>query len=106
MKKGVPPSIHHSSLITSFYAYVQLVELVRVNRAGGVNHQVCRGGRLGEGHQVAYVLDTGERHQKALDACGDSAVRRRAVLQRVEEEAEALARLLFRQPQRLEDEAL
>src|SRR2546421_12234214 len=87
-------------------AYVQLVQLVRVNRAGRVNHQIRRRGRLRKRHQVAYVLDACERHQHALDACGDAAVRRRAVLKGVEEEAEALARLLFRQTQSLEDEAL
>src|SRR5947209_6926963 len=87
-------------------AYVQLVELVRINRAGRVNHQVCRRGGLGEGHQVAYVLDAGERHQHALYSSGNASVRRRAVLQRVEEETEALARLLFRQSQGFEDEPL
>jgi len=53
------------------------------------------GGGFGEGDYFAQGFFAGEEHGDAVDAERDAAVRRRAVRQRVEEEAEAAALLLF-----------
>jgi hypothetical protein len=62
-------------------------------REGG--HQALRAGGLGEGDHVADRFGAGHQRRDAVDAEGDAAVRRRAVAQRFEQEAE-LAFRLFR----------
>ena len=49
---------------------------------------------LGEGDDVAYVVAVGEHHQQPVYAGGDATVRGRAVLQGVQQLAEALRYLL------------
>ena len=74
----------------------ELVELLLGDRRGRVHHQV--GARLGlrEGHDLADVVDLGVERGPSVEADGDPAVRRRAVLERVEQRAELVAHALDR----------
>ena len=70
------------------YADVHLAQLFVVHRRRGAAHQVGAALGLGEGDHVADVGDAAEDHHQPVQAQGDAAVRRGAVLQGVEEEAE------------------
>ena len=74
-----------------------------VDRGRGAGQQVEAGGGLREGDHVADRLGAGEALDDAVDAVGDAAVRRRAVAQRLEQEAEARLGLLGVDPERGED---
>ena len=69
------------------------MELVDFGR--GFGHQVLGFGGFGEGDYFANGFFAGEKHDDAVEAEGDAAVRRCAVGQRVKEEAEAAAQLFF-----------
>ena len=60
-----------------------------VDRGRRAGQQVEARGGLGEGDHVADRVGAGEPLDDAVDAVGDAAVRRRAVAQRLEQEAEA-----------------
>src|SRR5664279_4060530 len=62
-------------------ADVQLAQLLLVDRTGRVGEEVLRALRLREGDHVAQRLCVDEQHDEAVEADGDAAVRRRAVLQ-------------------------
>src|SRR5204863_4052256 len=62
--------------------------------------------RLGKGNHVANGWLTAEECRDAVEAEGDPAVGRCAVLQRIHEEAESQSSLIIRDPQQLEDEPL
>ena len=85
---------------------MQLAQLLLVDRARRVGEQVLRALRLREGDHVAQRLGAGHQHHEAVEADGDAAVRRRAVLQRVEQEAELGARFLGVDLERAEHLAL
>ena len=74
-----------------------------VTVGGRVGHEVDGLGGLWEGNHFAQAGRAGQQHDDAIEAEGDAAVRRRAVLERVEEEAEALAGFLFTDAERRED---
>src|SRR6185295_5491549 len=73
---------------------VQLAQLLLVDRARRVREQVLRTLRLRERDDVAQRFGAGHQHDEAVEADRDAAVRRRAVLQRVEQEAELRLRLV------------
>ena len=87
-------------------ADVQLAQLLLVDRPGRVGEQVLRPLRLRERDHVAQRLGAGHQHDEAVEADRDAAVRRRAVLQRVEQEAELRARFLGVDLERAEHLAL
>ena len=62
---------------------------------GRVGHQVAGLLRLGEGDHVADVVLARQQHDDAVDAGRDAAVRRRAVLERLQQVAEAGVGLFF-----------
>ncbi len=64
------------------------------------------GGGFGEGDDFADGFFAGEEHDDAVEAERDAAVRRSAVGQRVEEEAEAAAELFFGEAERFEEALL
>src|SRR5690242_3168304 len=70
------------------------LRLLRVGR--GFEHRVAARLRLREGHHFADVGLLGEQSCPAVDAEGDAAVRRRTVLERVEDRAELLVHALDR----------
>src|SRR5687768_16854517 len=59
-----------------------------------LGEQAGRGLGLGEGDYVADRVSARHQHGEAVDAKGDAAMRRRAVLERLEQEAELVLRLL------------
>src|SRR6266567_8298021 len=77
-----------------------------VDFAWGLRHQILGGGGFGEGDDFANGFFSGEEHDHAVDAQRDAAMRRCAVSRRVEEEAEAAAKLLFGQAKRFEQALL
>jgi hypothetical protein len=77
-----------------------------VHRARRARQQALRALRLREGDHVAERLGAGHQRDEAVQAEGDAAVRRRAVLQRVEQEAELGLRLFGADVQRAEHLAL
>ena len=70
---------------------------------GGVDHEVDGAGGFGKGDDLAEAGGAGEDHDDAIEAEGDAAVGWGAVLEGVEEEAEALLRFLVRHAERAED---
>ena len=72
---------------------MQFLQLLLGHRRRRVGHQVDGLGGLGEGNHLAQAGRAGQQHHNAVQAQRNAAVRRRAVLQRVQEEAEARARL-------------
>src|SRR5260370_15346254 len=84
----------------------QLIELFFVDAGRRIGHQILGGGGLSEGDDLADGFFTGEEHDDAVDAERDAAVRRRAVSERVEEEAEAAAKLFLAQAEPPEDALL
>ena len=69
---------------------VQLLELPGVDGARGAGHEVGALGGLGEGDAVADVGQPGVEHDQPVEPQRDAAVRRRAVAQGAEQEAELL----------------
>src|ERR1022692_1195657 len=72
-------------------------------RRGRVHHQINGLRRLGEGNPLAQAFGARQDHHDAVEAQRNSAVRRRAVLQRLQEEAEARLLLLGRHAEGFED---
>src|SRR5258708_20358242 len=91
-------SLIHSAFMPSALrlaqADVQLAQLILVHGRRSVREQVLRALRLGEGDDVADGFGAGHHGDDAVQSEGDAAVRRRAVLQRLQEEAAFLLRLL------------
>src|SRR4051812_45560064 len=85
---------------------MQLPQLLFVHGAGGLREQVLGALRLREGDHVAQALGAGHQHHEAVQPDGDAAVRRRAVLQRVQQETELELRFLRADLQRAEHLAL
>ena len=77
-------------------ADVQFAQLLLVHRAGRLRQQALRALGLGEGDDVADRLGAGHHGDDAVQTKGQTAVRWRAVLQRVEQEAELLLRVFGR----------
>src|SRR5580700_5160671 len=73
------------------------------DRGRGTGQRVGARGRLGEGDDLADRFRAGQEHDHAVPAEGDAAVRWRAVLERVEQEAELGAGLFLAQPDYVED---
>ena len=78
-------------------------ELARQDVGGRFGHQADARGRLRKRDDVAQRGRAGRDGADAVEAEGDAAVRRRAVLERFEEEPEALAPLLRRNAEHAED---
>src|SRR5215217_2982866 len=82
---------------------MQLAKLLVVHVAGRARHQVRTRLRLGERNNVAQGLGAGQQEGEPVHAQRDTTVRRRAELERVQQEAELRLRLLLANAQRLED---
>ena len=87
-------------------AQAELAQLRVVDRRGRAGQRVRAARGLRERDDVADRVAAGEQRDDAVDAERDPAVRRRAVAQRLEQEAEAPLRLLGVHPEDLEDLAL
>ena len=82
---------------------VQLLELPRVDQAGGSCHQIGSLCRLGKRDAIADVGQPGVEHHQAVDAERDAAMRRCAVAEGAEKEAELLLCLFGRKTEQRED---
>src|SRR6267378_289757 len=95
-------SLIHSAFMFSILrraqADMQLSQLLLVDRRRSVREQILRALRLGKGDHVADGFRAGHHGDDAVQAEGDASVRRRAVLQRVEQKSELL--LGFLRPDR------
>src|SRR5262245_42007472 len=81
---------------------VQLAQLLLGRRRRRAGEQVLPALRLGESDNIPDGVDAGHQRHEAVEAERDAAVRRRSVLERVEEEAELGALLLARDLHRAE----
>src|SRR5439155_66149 len=81
-------------------------ELLWVHRRGGVGHQALGLLRFGEGDHVADGVGPTQQHNQAVQAERDAAVRRGAVLQRVQQKAEFGLRFVLADPKQIEELAL
>src|SRR5690348_603207 len=82
---------------------LQLAQLLWIHRRRGACHQVHGLRRLRKRDDLANRRLARQDRDDAIEAERDAAVRRCAVLERVDEEAEAELRLLLAHPQQLED---
>src|SRR5919197_1316460 len=80
----------------------ELAQLALVDRCRGARKWVDATGRLRERDHVADRAPAGHQGDPAIDAECDPAVGRCAVAKRLEQEAEALARLVLGDPQGVE----
>ena len=85
---------------------MQIAQLSLVHRARGLGQQTLRALSLGEGDYVADGFRTSHHRHDAIQTECQSAVRRRAVLQRVQQEAELELRLFRADVERAEYLAL
>ena len=92
--------------LCSTYLQMQFPQLFLVDGRGRVRHQVHRGGGLRERDHLANRALVAEKRRDTVEAERDAAMRRRAVLERLEEEAEAELRLLVADVEQREDPAL
>ncbi|KAG1241167.1 hypothetical protein G6F68_016956 [Rhizopus microsporus] len=73
---------------------MQFFQLLLVHFRRCIGQQILRALRLREGDHVADRFGAGHHRDDAVQAEGDAAVRRRAVLQRIQQVAELLAGFL------------
>ena len=81
----------------------ELAQLQLVDRRRRAGQRVGAGGGLREGDHVADRVGAGEPLDDPVEPVGDAAVRRGAVAERLEQEAEARLGLLGVDPERGED---
>lgn len=80
----------------------RLPALRRGDRGRGAGQRVTAGGRLREGDDVADGVVPAEQRDDPVEAEGDATVRRRAVVEGVQQEAELRGRLLLGEADRVE----
>src|SRR5882724_327320 len=85
---------------------VQLRQLLFINRAGRIDHQVLRRSSFRKSHHVADIFRGYEHHHCALDARSDAAMGWRPVSQRVEKETKTRPGRLFTHAECFEDDRL
>src|SRR6187200_323724 len=73
---------------------VQFFHLPRIDRRWRIGHQVDRGGGLRESNDITNRRLAGQQRGDAIEAQRNAAMRRRAELECVDEEAETQLRLL------------
>src|SRR5260370_8374415 len=93
-----------SSTPTSvFHLDPQLPQLRVAHRGGAIHNHVNSLGCFWKWDNLAQTLCPSQNHDNGIRGQGDPAVRRRTVLQRFKEKAEARFRLFLAHPQRTED---
>ena len=85
---------------------MQFAQLFRADRRRRVGHQVDGLSRFRKRDDLANRVLAAQNRNQPIEAEGDAAVRRRTVLERVEEKPESRLRFFVRDLQQLEDEAL
>ena len=90
---GLSASLHRVQIAQ---ADVQFAQLLFIDRRWRLGQQALGALGFGEGDDVADGLGTGHHGDDAVQTKGQTAVRWRAVLQRVEQEAKLLLRVFGR----------
>ena len=85
---------------------MELAKLALVDRRRRLRQQILRALRLRERDHVANGLGAGQQRAHPVQAERDPAVRRRAVAERLEQEAELRPRLVGAEPENVEDPLL
>src|SRR2546421_12168480 len=100
-------AVYFISLCASFARLdPELAQLSGVDERRRPRHQIDRLGGLWKRDDFANRLLAGQNRDDPIEPQSDAAVRRRAVFERVDEEAEPELRLLIRHAQQLENETL
>src|SRR5262245_17204657 len=84
----------------------EVLELPGVDRCRRVRQRIRTGLRLRERDHLADVLLAGEQRDETIHANRETCVRRRAVTERIEQEAEAFLRVFRSDPEQREDALL
>src|SRR6266850_5571469 len=87
-------------------AELQLFEILGIDGRGRAVHEGCGARRLGKRDRVANGFASVEEDDQAVQPQRDSAVRRRAVFERLQQESELLLRLFGLHPDRAHDALL
>src|SRR5262245_61311260 len=82
---------------------MQFLHLLLSRMARSIDHQINGLRRLRERDHLAQALCSSENHHDAIESQRNAAVRRRPVLQRIEEESKPLLRFGVAHTQRAED---
>jgi hypothetical protein len=70
------------------YANTQFTQLLGIDRRGSVGHQALGGLGLREGNHITDAGGAGHEHDQTIQTKSKAAVRRRAVLESIQQEAE------------------
>src|SRR5690348_1103738 len=89
------------SLLSDLYS--QFFQLTLADRSWRVHHEVRGASGFGKWDDFAQAVSASQDHYDSVEAEGNSAVWRRAVFERLEEESEAGAGFFVAHPQRLEN---
>lgn len=73
----------------------QLRQRCQVGETRRFGHQTRGGGRFREGDNITNIVGAGQQHGQTVQTKRQARVRRRTVFQRIQQEAELLALLLF-----------
>src|SRR4051812_36719835 len=92
-----------SSVSARQHPQSQLVEVAGIDGCRGRRQRIRARLRLGEGDDFADVLLAGQQRGQPVDAEGEAGVRRRAVAEGVEQEAELGLRLVLGDAEQAED---
>ena len=84
-------------------ADVELTELLFINHAGSLAHDICSALVLRESNDIADRFPLGHQHHQTVKAEGQAAMGRRAILESVHHEAKLGVSLFLGQAQSLED---
>src|SRR5207253_5788513 len=101
-RRAAPPAPRTSGTGLFPQPNAELAQLFLVHRARRVHQQVLRALRLRERDHIADRIDAGHQRDQPIEPEGDAAMRRGAVLEGLEQEAELGARLVLRDAERLE----
>src|ERR1700719_1456002 len=89
-----------------YYPNSQLSQLCLRHRRGSLHHQIFCGSGFREGNYLAQTIRSRQNHHDAVEAERNTAMRRRAVFERIQEKAEARARLCFCHSERVKNSTL
>src|SRR5262245_42839294 len=92
---------HSRTLIDDIQFDLQLLQLISTDRGRSIRQWALGALRFGEGDHVTNGIRPAQKHDQAIKAERDPAVRRRTVIQRFEQEPELGMRLFFADSQQI-----
>src|SRR5262249_11118424 len=97
---------HSQTLIDDIQFDLQLLQLISTERGRSTRQWAWGALRLGEGDHVTNGIRSAQKHDQAIEAERNPAVRRRAVIQRFEQEPELGMRLFLADSQQIQNPEL